>query len=44
MVGQRAMSTRLSLLVDLASMLSREVDLDALLDAACQRVASALRA
>ncbi len=40
----RAMSSRLSLLVDLASMLSREVDLDALLDAACARVASALRA
>jgi Nif-specific regulatory protein len=35
---------RLSLLVDLASLLSREVDLDALLRAACERVAEALGA
>ncbi|MFO0617157.1 MAG: sigma-54-dependent Fis family transcriptional regulator [Polyangiaceae bacterium] len=38
------MSSRLSLLVDLASMLAREVDLDALLDAACARIAAALHA
>ena len=39
-----AMSTRLSLLVDLASMLSREIDLDALLHVAGERLASALSA
>jgi len=39
-----AMSTRLSLLVDLASMLSREIDLDALLQVAGERLASALSA
>ncbi len=44
MVAQRAMSSRLSLLVDLASMLTREVDFDALLEAACERVAAALHA
>ncbi len=38
------MSNRLSLLVDLASMLTREVDFDALLGAACERVAEALGA
>jgi Nif-specific regulatory protein len=38
------MSSRLSLLVDLASMLAREVDLDALLATACERLATALRA
>jgi Nif-specific regulatory protein len=38
------MSSRLSLLVDLATMLSREVELDALLDVACQRLAEALHA
>lgn len=36
--------TRLSLLVDLASVLAREVDLDALLSMAAERVATALRA
>jgi Nif-specific regulatory protein len=36
--------TRLSLLMDLASLLSREVDLDSLLEAACERMADALRA
>ncbi len=36
--------SRLSLLVDLASLLGREVDLDALLDSACERMAEALRA
>lgn len=36
--------SRLSLLVDLAALLSREVDLDALLKAACERVAEALEA
>lgn len=35
---------RLSLLVDLASLLPREVDLDALLSAACERLAEALDA
>ena len=35
---------RLSLLVDLATMLTRHVNLDALLDAACERVAQALDA
>ena len=44
MLAQRAMSSRLSLLVDLASMLTREIDFDALLEAACERVAAALRA
>ncbi len=39
-----AMSNRLSLLVDLASLLAREIDLDALLATACERVAAALRA
>jgi Nif-specific regulatory protein len=38
------MSVRLSLLVDLASMLAREVDFDALLGTACERLATALRA
>jgi Nif-specific regulatory protein len=38
------MSSRLSLLVDLATMLAREVDLDALLATACERLAGALRA
>lgn len=38
------MSTRLSLLVELASQLSREVDLDALLRAACEKIAEALAA
>jgi transcriptional regulator with GAF, ATPase, and Fis domain len=36
--------SRLSLLVDLASMLAREVDFDALLGTACERLARALRA
>ena len=36
--------SRLSLLVDLAALLSREVDLDTLLAAACERLAEALRA
>ncbi|HEY4119321.1 MAG TPA: sigma-54-dependent Fis family transcriptional regulator [Byssovorax sp.] len=36
--------SRLSLLVDLAALLAREVDLDALLGTACERVADALRA
>jgi Nif-specific regulatory protein len=39
-----SMSSRLSLLVDLASQLGREVDLDALLEVACARVAQALSA
>ncbi|HEY1956600.1 MAG TPA: sigma-54-dependent Fis family transcriptional regulator [Polyangiaceae bacterium] len=38
------MSSRLSLLVDLASLLGREVDLDALLATACERIAQALHA
>ena len=38
------MSTHLSLLVDLAALLGREVDLDAILRSACERVAHALRA
>ena len=38
------MSSRLSLLVDLASLLGREVDFDALLSTACERLASALSA
>ena len=37
-----SMSSRLSLLVDLASLLAREVDLDSLLAAACERLAHAL--
>ncbi len=36
--------SRLSLLVDLAALLGREVDLDTLLGAACERLAEALRA
>jgi transcriptional regulator with GAF, ATPase, and Fis domain len=36
--------SRLSLLVDLASLLAREVDFDALLGTACERLAEALRA
>jgi Nif-specific regulatory protein len=39
-----AMSSRLSLLVDLASLLTREVDFDALLRAACGRLAEAVEA
>ncbi len=39
-----SMQSRLSLLVDLASLLAREIDLDALLRAACERIAEALRA
>ncbi|HVH43699.1 MAG TPA: sigma-54-dependent Fis family transcriptional regulator, partial [Labilithrix sp.] len=39
-----AMVNRLSLLVDLASLLTREVDFDALLRATCERVAEALSA
>jgi transcriptional regulator with GAF, ATPase, and Fis domain len=42
--GADRMSTRLSLLVDLASLLTREVDFDALLATACERLADALRA
>ena len=38
------MQNRLSLLVDLSSLLMREVDLDALLATACERVAEALSA
>ncbi|MDB4933186.1 MAG: Response regulator of zinc sigma-54-dependent two-component system [Labilithrix sp.] len=38
------MVNRLSLLVDLASLLTREVDFDALLTTACERVAEALSA
>lgn len=38
------MSSRLSLLVDLATMLAREVELDTLLAVACQRLADALHA
>src|SRR5690606_35990502 len=36
--------SRLSLLVDLSSLLAREVDLDALLASACERMKDALRA
>jgi Nif-specific regulatory protein len=36
--------SRLSLLVDLASLLAREVDLDTLLSSACERMSEALRA
>ncbi len=39
-----SMSSRLSLLVDLAALLTREVDLDALLKTACERMAEALHA
>jgi transcriptional regulator with GAF, ATPase, and Fis domain len=38
------MSSRLSLLVDLASMLTREIDFDSLLATACERLSEALRA
>ena len=38
------MANRLSLLVDLASLLTREIDFDALLRATCERVAEALAA
>ncbi len=40
----RASMSRLSLLVDLSSALSRQVELDALLGSACQRIAEALHA
>ncbi|MCK6593560.1 MAG: sigma 54-interacting transcriptional regulator, partial [Polyangiaceae bacterium] len=44
-IGSAPLSmSRLSLLVDLASLLAREVDFDALLKAACERLARALRA
>jgi DNA-binding NtrC family response regulator len=43
-IVSRGMSSRLSLLVDLSSLLAREVDLDALLAMACERVAAALHA
>src|SRR5215510_3548547 len=36
--------SRLSLLIDLASLLAREVDFDALLGTACERLAHAVRA
>ena len=36
--------SRLSLLIDLASLLGREVDLDTLLATACERMAESLRA
>jgi GAF domain-containing protein len=39
-----SMSSRLSLIVDLATLLAREVDFDALLATACERLARALRA
>ena len=39
-----SMANRLSLLVDLASLLTREVDFDALLGTTCERVAEALSA
>ena len=42
--GAAFMSSRLSLLVDLASLLGREVDFDALLSTACERLAGALSA
>ncbi|MEO8800600.1 MAG: sigma 54-interacting transcriptional regulator, partial [Polyangiaceae bacterium] len=42
--GVTFMSSRLSLLVDLASLLGREVDFDALLSTACERLATALSA
>jgi hypothetical protein len=37
-------SSRLSLLVELASILAREIELDKLLEIVCQRVAEALSA
>ena len=40
--GHPRMRHRLSLLVDLASLLPREVDLDALLEEACRRLAAAM--
>jgi len=44
-IGSAPLSmSRLSLLVDLASLLAREVDFDALLKAACERLARALQA
>src|SRR3954471_9981767 len=42
--SQASMLNRLSLLVDLASLLTREVDFDALIATACERVADALSA
>ena len=42
--GPLSMSSRLSLLVDLASLLAREVDFDALLATACERLARAMHA
>lgn len=42
--GDESAMSRLSLLVDLASMLAREVDFDALLGAACERLAAAMHA
>ncbi len=44
LVRLRLSMSRLSLLVDLASLLAREVDFDALLATACERLAKALRA
>ena len=44
LLGLRLSMSRLSLLVDLASLLAREVDFDALLATACERLAKALRA
>ena len=44
LVRLRLSMSRLSLLVDLASLLAREVDFDALLATACERLAQALRA
>ncbi len=41
---QASLMSRLSLLVDLASLLAREVDFDALLQTACEQLARALRA
>jgi Nif-specific regulatory protein len=43
-VAHVSMHSRLSLLVDLASLLTREVDFDALLTTTCERVAEALGA
>src|SRR5688500_3638280 len=43
-IAQPTLVNRLSLLVDLASLLTREVDFDALLTTACERVAEALSA
>src|SRR3954469_16589614 len=42
--SQASMLNRLSLLVDLAALLTREVDFDALLATTCERVAEALSA